>query len=60
MENTNEHSQIILPPCESLSLNEKASTTEEQLREKARKVWISFGVFMIMLPFMDEYQIICL
>ena len=29
-------------------------------KEKARKVWVSFGIFMILLPFLDENQIIYL
>ena len=27
---------------------------------QARKVWVSFGIFMILLPFMDDCQIVCL
>ena len=30
------------------------------LREKARRVWVSSCIFMILLPFIDGYHIVCL
>ena len=38
------------------------SDNQREAREKrlCRKVWVSFGIFMILLPFMDGHQIICL
>ena len=30
----------------------------DHLRKKARKVWVSYGIFMIMLPFLDGYQMV--
>ena len=31
-----------------------------EMKEKSRKVWTSFGIFMILLSFIDEYQVVCL
>ena len=28
---------------------------DNALKDKARKVWISYGIFMILLPFLGEY-----
>ena len=29
-------------------------------KDYCRKVWVSFGIFRIMLPFLDGHQIVCL
>lgn len=44
---------------DNLSEIKSTETLKIWLREKARKVWVSFGIFMIVIPFMDGYQIVC-
>ena len=29
-------------------------------KEKSKKMWVSFGIFMILLQFLDGYEIVCL
>lgn len=33
---------------------------ENATKDNSRKVWVSYGVFIVLLPFLDAYQILCL
>ena len=51
-----ESSNIERPPLPIVvvALKENANN------EKCKLVWVSFGIFMNLLPFLDSYQILCL
>ena len=46
--------------CDDLSELTSNETFTIGLKEKARRVWRSYGILIVLIKFMDGYQIICL